>query len=76
MSKLITLRDANDEIVFKIRNARIDICNSHTVIDKKLETIRLIAEIESIDIRDNKVVIYYKPGFYLVVTSDNGQYSS
>lgn len=67
MARFVTLRTIDESICNKWQNVTVDICPSHTLIYKKLETVRLIAELESVDIRDHKTVVYFKSGFYLVI---------
>lgn len=67
INRVITLRTDSDDFVCKWIDRNIDICRSHTIIYAR-ETVRLIAEIESVDIKKGKIVIWYKSGFYLVIS--------
>lgn len=67
MARFVTLKTTDETVCCKWQNVIIDICPSHTNIYKQHETVRLISELESIDIRDNKTVVYFKSGFYLVI---------
>jgi len=72
MAAFVTLRTMDEDVCCKWQNVTVDICQSYTCIYKKFETVRLIAPLESVDIRDNKIVVYFKTGFYLVIIRSYG----
>ena len=67
MARTIILYSDQDEKILKYWNTDIDICNSHTIIHRPHETIRLVAEIEAISMKNNKTVVFYKNGCYIVI---------
>lgn len=53
----------------KVREAKIDICESHTVIYKQFETVRLPLTVSKIQIGyvAGKVVVFYKEPYFIEI---------
>jgi len=71
MARCIKLFSDDNKLLLKVRRAKVDVCDSHTMIHKEFETIRLPLTVSKINIGYilGKLVVFYKEPFYLEIVS-------
>jgi hypothetical protein len=69
MAKYIKLFSDDNKLLMKVREAKIDICDSHTIIYKQFETVRLPLTVSKIQIGYSaaKVVVFYKEPYFIEI---------
>lgn len=70
MARCIKLFSEENKLLLKIRDAKIDICDSHTLIYKEFETVRLPLTIDKIEIGwiAVKTIVFYKEPYFIEIT--------
>lgn len=71
MARYITLYSDENEKLFTIRNAIIDICESHTLIHKQFETVRLMLTVSKVQVgySSGKTIVFYKEPYFIEIVS-------
>jgi len=72
MARYIRLFSNENELLLKVAKAKIDICDSHTIIYKKFEDIRLMLTVSKVQIgyAAGKTIVFYKEPYFLEITPD------
>lgn len=69
MARYIRLFSDDNKCLLKIKGALIDICDSHTLIHKQHETIRLPLTVSKIQIGylAGKTIVFYKEPYFIEI---------
>lgn len=69
MAAIIKAMDSKDQKMFAVKNHIVDICKSYTVIYSPdyFTEIRLIDQLDNIDINVNRVRVNFASGCYLLI---------
>lgn len=69
MARCISLFSDENKLLLRIKGAIIDICDSHTLIHKQFETVRLPLTVSKVQIgySAGKTIVFYKEPYFIEI---------
>jgi len=73
MARYIKLFSDENKCLLKVKGAIIDVCDSHTLIHRTFETIRLPLTVSKIQVgySAGKIIVFYKEPYFIEITEQH-----